>query len=117
MKLILVNTSKVPQHGEELNEDFGGVILRRHTVQSEPEVLYQISVCLAWVLFCIITIYMSSVFATHMDGRLFVEKKPDSVEKSIKKMEEKQYFFTMKNYSRSNQDTTDVSEDEGRLLD
>ena len=49
-----------------------------------------------------------------MDGRLFVDKKTDSAEKSIKKME-KQYFFTMKN--NTSQQDTDVSEDEGRLLD
>ena len=88
--------------------------MRRFTVAGESEILYQISVCMAWVLICIITVYMSSVFATHMDGRLFVDKKPDAVEKRIKNME-KQYFFTMKNYT--SQQDTDVSEDEGRLLD
>lgn len=114
MKLILVNASSMVQNHESFNEQFGGVTLRRFTVAGEPEILYQISVCMAWVLLCIITVYMSSVFATHMDGRLFVDKKPDSAEKKIKKME-RQYFFTMKN--NTSQQDTDVSEDEGRLLD
>ena len=114
IKLILVNPSTQTQSLEESKEEFGGVTLRRFTVQSDPEVLYQMSVCLAWVILCIITLYMSSVFATHMDGRLFVEKKSDSVDEKVQKMEKK-YFFTMRNY-RSKQDT-DVSEDEGRLLD
>ena len=87
MKLILVNTSSGILNHEAFNEEFGGVTLRRFTVASDSEILYQISICLAWVLVCIITIYMSAVFGTHMDGRLFVDKKTDSVEKSIQKME------------------------------
>ena len=72
-KLVLVNTSKLATNSESV-ESFGAKFSRVH-VSNQSEILVQLSNCFAWVILCVITLYISALITSNLDGRLFIETK------------------------------------------
>ena len=90
-KLVLVNTSKVATNSESV-ESFSAKFSRVH-VSNQSEILVQLSNCFAWVILCVITLYISALITSNLDGRLFIEKTKTSTQKCSEKPKSQPKFF------------------------